>query len=99
MKVNGTEPSAESVNSGKYKPLSRPLFIYIEKKAAARPEVNGFVKFYLTEGRALVKETGYVPMPDELYEAALKRFEEGKTGTMYEAKDAKKKPLKDLMGS
>jgi phosphate transport system substrate-binding protein len=99
VKVNGTEPSAESVNNGKYKPLSRPLFIYIEKKASARPEVNAFVKFYLTEGRALVKETGYVPMPDELYEAALKRFEEGKTGTMYEAKDAKKKSLKDLMGS
>ncbi|HEY0075763.1 MAG TPA: PstS family phosphate ABC transporter substrate-binding protein [Abditibacteriaceae bacterium] len=99
VKVNGVEPSAETVNDGKYKPLARPLFIYIEKKAAARPEVNAFVKFYLTEGRALVKETGYVPMPDELYEAALKRFEEGKTGTMYEAKDAKKKPLKDLMGS
>ena len=99
VKVNGVEPSTEAVNDGKYKPLARPLFIYVEKKAVARPEVKAFVNYYLTEGRALVKETGYVPLPDDLYAAVLKRFEGGTAGTMYAAKDAKKKPLKDLIGS
>ncbi len=95
--VDGIKPSAESVNTGKYKPLSRPLFVYIEKKAAERPEVAEFVKFYLTEGKELVKNVGYVPLPDDLYTASMKRFDDRVVGTMYAAKDAKKKPLPELM--
>jgi len=43
-------PTADNINSGKYSPLSRPLFIYISKKAYARPEVKAFADFYLTKG-------------------------------------------------
>src|SRR4029453_19006405 len=38
----GVAPSAENVIAGKYTPLSRPLFIYVNKKSAERPEVKKF---------------------------------------------------------
>jgi phosphate transport system substrate-binding protein len=57
---NGTcvEPNAETVSDGSY-PISRPLFIYVNKaKAAANPAVADYVDFYLAEGTiAKVLET------------------------------------------
>ena len=53
-------PSAETVRNGTYQPLSRPVFIYVSKKAAERPEVQKFVEFYLAEADALVREVSYV---------------------------------------
>jgi phosphate transport system substrate-binding protein len=59
-------PTAETINDNSY-PLSRPLFIYVSKEALARPEVRGFIEFYLTEAKALVRDVGYVPLPDAEY--------------------------------
>ncbi len=41
--------------TGTYQPLSRPVFIYVSKKAAERPEVQKFVEFYLANGEKLVR--------------------------------------------
>ena len=68
---------------GTYEPLSRPLFIYVRESAAQRPEIQEFIKFYLTEGAALVKEVGYVPLPDQAYKLALKHFTDRKLGTVF----------------
>jgi phosphate transport system substrate-binding protein len=60
-------PSLETALSGEYSPLSRPLFIYTrESFLRERPEVLGFVKFYVDNTNALSAEVGYVPMPDNL---------------------------------
>lgn len=77
-------PDLETVAKGSYQPLSRPIFIYVSKKSAARPEVDTFVQFYLDEGRSLVKEVGYIPLPDKAYELAKKRFSERTTGSLFE---------------
>ncbi|HWP31971.1 MAG TPA: PstS family phosphate ABC transporter substrate-binding protein [Fimbriimonadales bacterium] len=78
-------PSPETVQSGEYQPLSRPLFIYVSKKAAERPEVKAFVEFYLSEeGRELIRAEGYMPLPDEVYAAVLERFRAGMTGSVFE---------------
>jgi phosphate transport system substrate-binding protein len=66
---NGTcvEPNAETVSDGSY-PISRPLFIYVNKaKAAANPAVADYVDFYVAEGTiAKVLETvPYVNLPTE----------------------------------
>lgn len=58
-------PTAENINTGKYSPLSRPLFIYVSKKSLARPEVKAFIEFYLSKDEKLVKEVGYVPLPGD----------------------------------
>ena len=76
-------PSIEGVNDGTYEPLSRPMFIYVRDTAAQRAEVKEFIRFYLTEGAALAKEVGYVPLPAEAYKMALKHFTDRKMGTVF----------------
>ena len=81
----GVKPSLTTVADGSYKPLSRPIFVYITKKAAARPDVQAFMKFYLAEqGRKLVEEVGYIGLPNSVNEAALKRFDAQRTGSIFE---------------
>lgn len=67
-------PSFETVKGGTYEPLSRPIFIYVSNKAAAREEVKTFVKFYLDNATELVQDVGYIPLPQEEYERGLKEF-------------------------
>lgn len=69
-------PSVETVKDGSYAPLSRPIFIYVAKSSAERPEVSTFVKFYLESAPALVKDVGYIALPDEEYKSQLEKFEQ-----------------------
>ena len=63
--VNGIKPTDETVKTGKYKPLSRPLYIYVNKKSLKeKPEVRAFVEYYLKNASKAVKLTGYVPLSD-----------------------------------
>lgn len=68
-------PTPETINEGSYAPLSRPVFIYVNRKALQRPEVFSFVRFMLTHGPDLVREVGYVPLPAERYAALLEQIE------------------------
>lgn len=76
-------PSQETVAGGSYQPLSRPIFIYVDSKAIARPEVTAFVSYYLEKGPALIKEVGYIPLPDSAYQLVAKRFADKKTGSVF----------------
>ncbi len=67
-------PSEETIRNGAYKPLSRPIFIYINKAALARPEVKELVRFYMTKGPDLVAEVGYVPLPSGAYNENLAKL-------------------------
>jgi phosphate transport system substrate-binding protein len=82
-KGTGVLPSLEAVIDGSYEPLSRPLFIYVREASAQRPEVKEFVQFLLGEGAALAKEVGYVPLPAQAYQLALKHFTDKKMGTVF----------------
>jgi len=76
-------PSAETIENGSYAPFSRPLFIYVAKKSAERPEVKAFVEFYFRNGPKLAEEVGYVKLPAEIYQRAAANFKNHKTGTQY----------------
>jgi len=76
-------PSEETVISGTYQPLSRPIFIYVNAKAIARPEVREFVQYYMTHGAKLAKEVKYVPLPAKAYELGWQHVERGKKGTVF----------------
>jgi phosphate transport system substrate-binding protein len=90
-------PSQESINTGKYAPLSRPMFIYASTKDIDRPEINGFLKFYLDNVAELAKSVGYVPLPENVYAAVKARFAEKKTGSVYADHEAAKgKTLEQL---
>ena len=80
-------PSPESVRDGTYRPLSRPIYIYVNPVALDRPEVAGFVNFFLSDGAALVREVGYVPLTEPEYALVQRRVDERVTGTMYGPRD------------
>ena len=70
-------PSEETINSGAYSPLSRPLYIYVSVGSLReKPQVREFVRFYLREAPGLVGEVGYVPLPAQRYQEGLARVEE-----------------------
>jgi phosphate transport system substrate-binding protein len=79
-------PTYDNVVKGTYQPLSRPIFIYVNRKAADRPEVSEFVRFYLTSGRRLVREVGYIALSDKVYELALTRLEKRTVGSVFGGK-------------
>ncbi len=81
--VNGVRASVETVRDATYEPLSRPLFIYVERSAAERPEVQAFVRTYLDQGARIVADVGYVPLPDEGYALAKRRFDRRITGSLF----------------
>ena len=68
-------PSKETIDNATYTPLSRPLFIYINKAALTQPEVKAFVRFFMTEGPALVSEVGYIPMGSSVYSMNLLKIQ------------------------
>ncbi|MBD2150835.1 PstS family phosphate ABC transporter substrate-binding protein [Pseudanabaena sp. FACHB-1277] len=75
-------PTAENINNGTYAPLSRPLFIYVSKKSLARPEVKAFVDFYFKDIK-VVKEVGYIPLPEAALPKILERVSAVKTGSTF----------------
>ncbi len=67
QKGDGTcvEPGAETVSDNSY-PLSRPLFIYPSTASLQKPQVRGFVEYYMSdEGLKMVEEVDYFPAPKE----------------------------------
>ncbi|MFY9233662.1 MAG: PstS family phosphate ABC transporter substrate-binding protein [Fimbriimonadaceae bacterium] len=76
LAVNGVKPSAATVLDGTYKPLSRPLFIYVNKKSLdEKPAVAQFVKYYLTKTPELIASVGYVALPKDIYDKTMAHFE------------------------
>jgi phosphate transport system substrate-binding protein len=75
-------PSFETVRNGTYQPLSRPLFIYVARKSADRPEVQRFVESYFTQPE-LIREVGYVELTPQIYELAKAHYAERKVGSAF----------------
>lgn len=74
-KGDAVVPSKDTVLNGVYAPLSRPLFIYVNKDSLkTKPAVQKFVRYYLENAAALSEEVGYVPLPQKEYEAGLSRL-------------------------
>ncbi|MDJ0634760.1 MAG: PstS family phosphate ABC transporter substrate-binding protein [Xenococcaceae cyanobacterium MO_188.B29] len=77
-------PTRETVESGEYQPLSRPLFIYVNSSAAQKnPILKEFVEFYLEQASEVVSEVGYVPLPEDGYLLTQIHFQRGKVGTVF----------------
>jgi phosphate transport system substrate-binding protein len=63
------EPTTETIETGTYTPLSRPLFVYVSEAALPKPQVVEFIDFYLEVGRELVPQVGYVNVSEADWEA------------------------------
>ncbi len=61
-------PSLKTAQDGSYKPLSRPLFVYVnDKQMRANDEIRSFVGFTVGNGLRLVERAGYIPLPADTY--------------------------------
>lgn len=91
-------PTAESIESGRYAPFSRPLFIYVKKDSLKRPEVKQFISYYLDNAPALATKVDYVALPTEVYELARRHFEDRLSGTHFLSPELEKQigPVTDL---
>jgi phosphate transport system substrate-binding protein len=76
-------PSPDTIRTGTYQPLSRPVFIYVSKKASERPEVQRFVEFYVKNAQTLVTEVNYVGLGDAAYKLVEDRFAKRTTGSVF----------------
>jgi len=63
-------PDFKTIKDGTYKPLGRPLFIYVNSKSLEKDHVKEFVKYYISDGTKLIQDVGYVPMDDYSKELA-----------------------------
>jgi phosphate transport system substrate-binding protein len=58
-------PAEETAQDGSYNPLGRQLFIYPSAAALDKPEVLGFVNFYLESVNDVAAQAGFIPMTEE----------------------------------
>jgi phosphate transport system substrate-binding protein len=82
-KGQAVAPSMEAVEKGTYTPLARPIFIYVNSKSLAKPEVKEFVEYYMKNGAKLAREVKYVPLPEIAYKTAWDHVQKGKKGTVF----------------
>ncbi len=80
-------PSEASVLDGSYQPLARPIFIYVNAKSLAKPEVREFAEYYMKTAAKIAKEVKYVPLPAKAYTIGLDHIAKGKKGTVMGGKN------------
>jgi phosphate transport system substrate-binding protein len=64
------KPSADTIQSGEYKPLSRPLFMYPSTKALRRPEVKAFMDYVVENYQSIAEAAQIVPLNQSQAEKA-----------------------------
>jgi phosphate transport system substrate-binding protein len=85
LEVDGGEgcvqPTVETVQSGEYKPLSRPLFTYVrEDKLEDKPAIDPFLTYLLDNEPRLARASKFVPMTPEQLDRARTVLESGGVG-------------------
>jgi phosphate transport system substrate-binding protein len=81
-------PTRETILDGTYQPLSRPLFVYVNRVEAERLEVNDFIRASLRNAGRLVDEVGYISFPAKYYQKAQARFDARKLGSAFAGRGA-----------
>ncbi|KAA0957739.1 PstS family phosphate ABC transporter substrate-binding protein [Planococcus kocurii] len=76
VSIDGVEPTNETIESGDYAPLSRPLFTYANNAALADNDAAyDFMKYTLENAGAMAEAVGYVALPQEAYDKGLADLE------------------------
>ncbi|MTD29964.1 PstS family phosphate ABC transporter substrate-binding protein [Planomicrobium sp. YIM 101495] len=76
VSIDGVEPTNDSIESGEYSPLSRPLFVYASNTAVAEDDaVFDFLKYTVENAGEMAESVGYVALPQEEYDKGLADLE------------------------
>ncbi len=76
-------PSDSTILDGTYSPMSRPLFLYVNRANAAHPHIAAFVDFFLQNATTLSKEVGYTPLPESIGGTVMANWKARRTGTQF----------------
>lgn len=90
-------PSKDTVESGAYFPLSRPIFIYVNEASLKKTEVKDFVNFYLSNAAKIVPQVKYVALPAKAYTMGQEHVKKGKLGTVFGGHSEVGLKIDDLM--
>jgi len=76
VSIDGVTPTNETIESGEYSPLSRPLYVYAKNEAIKNNDaVYDFMKFTLENAGDMAELTGYVRSPQAKYDEGLATLE------------------------
>ena len=67
-------PSIATVQSSKYRPLSRPLFIYARRDSFRRPVVAGFIGYIFNNEKAIAKKADFIALTDRQLKKARYQY-------------------------
>ena len=85
-RARATNPAHAAFPRSSY-PLTRPLFVYVSRKAADRPDVTALMEFFLDEkrigNREFMLDIGYVPANRKLRDASRAILAGKITGTAF----------------
>ena len=97
LSVNGVSPSLQNVTNGTYRPLSRPLFVYVNaEKLKNNGDLRAFVEAYLNGATDIANKVGYLPLPGSVYNVGKKHIADGKTGTRFDGKEPTSLKISEL---
>ncbi len=68
------KPSFKTIKSTQYKPLSRPLYLYVRKESLKNNYTKQFIKFYLEQVGKLAHQAGFISQNDKVYKQYLKKW-------------------------
>ena len=80
---DGILPSEQTVISGTYFPLSRPIFIYLNQDSLKRAEVKKFADYYLDHAGEMAKQVQYIALPQKSYDITKQHLNKGRLGTVF----------------
>lgn len=86
LSANGSAvaPSVTSAQDGTYRPLSRPLFIYVnDQQMLANDMIRSFVGYTVGNGLRFVEEAGYIPLPADTYRLVESKLYRRVLGTSF----------------
>lgn len=76
-KGEAVTPDHETIMTGEYEPLSRPLYLYVRNDSLKENlQVKDYVRFTLENAGPLAEEVGYISLKEEEYDASLKELDE-----------------------
>jgi len=90
-------PSLETIRTGSYSPLSRPLFCYVNTDAAGRPEVQAFLGMFFDRAAEIVEQRRdpFVALDASMLGVVRDRFARRVVGTAYADAGSAPLPLLD----
>jgi phosphate transport system substrate-binding protein len=91
------EPSPNSVRRGLYRPLSRPLFIYVNTKGLDKPGIKRFVDYYTLNSETLAARSGTIPLNSRLSALVRQRAAARVEGSLFQRPDAANQSLEQLL--